>query len=362
MHGGVLAVFLLVVGARFLVPLTIPKWPLPGVLASLVLDAVDHSIFQAFGYDPPEYQGYDKAMDAYYLAIAYLTTLRNWSALPAFELGRFLYFYRLVGVVAFELAQLRWLLLVFANTFEYFFVAYEAVRARWDPRRWRWRTWLTVAAAIWIVVKLPQEWWIHVAKRDLTDTIGEHPRLGVAILAGLGVLAAVAWFVVRPRTAPADWPHRLTADPVPQQIDSAATVAAWTATHGRMVSWVTLERIVLVGLLSVLFAQVLPGVEASPPAVFVGVGAFVAINIALTHAVYRRSRSIPSLAAAFGVRVAANVALVLVEGQLLDRIGGELSYAHTLFFVFLLSLLLTMHDRWHPVYDWRRDQQAGEPR
>ncbi len=59
--------------------------------------AIDQTIFQAFGYDPPGYQSYDKAMDVYYLAIAYLATMRNWAMLPAFRIGRFLYFYRLVG-------------------------------------------------------------------------------------------------------------------------------------------------------------------------------------------------------------------------------------------------------------------------
>ena len=91
------AVFVLVVGGRFLLPLLIPCYPLPAILACLVLDGVDQTIFQAFGYDPPGYQSYDKAMDVFYLAIAYLSTLRNWTSLPAFRVGRFLYFYRLVG-------------------------------------------------------------------------------------------------------------------------------------------------------------------------------------------------------------------------------------------------------------------------
>ena len=64
-------------------------------------------------------------MDVFYLAVAYLATMRNWQALPAYRVGQFLYFYRLVGVVAFELTQTRALLLVFPNTFEYFFIAYE---------------------------------------------------------------------------------------------------------------------------------------------------------------------------------------------------------------------------------------------
>ena len=128
-------VFVIVVAVRLLLPLLIPRYPLPAILASLVVDAADQTIFQAFGFDPPGYQGYDKAMDVYYLAIAYLATLRNWTNTGAFEVSRFLYFYRLVGVVAFELSQVRALLLVFPNTFEYFFIAYEAWRTRWQTAR-----------------------------------------------------------------------------------------------------------------------------------------------------------------------------------------------------------------------------------
>ena len=174
MSGGTLAVFLAVIGGRFVLPLFIPRWPLPAIIGCLVLDGIDQSIFQWFGYDPPGYQSYDKAMDVYYLAIAYLATLRNWTSPGAFEVGRFLYFYRLVGVVLFELLQMRALLLIFANTFEYYFIAYEAVRSRWDPLRFVRRWWVVVAGLIWVFVKLPQEYWIHVAQLDVTDTLAEY--------------------------------------------------------------------------------------------------------------------------------------------------------------------------------------------
>ena len=135
-------VFWAVVAARFLVPLLILRFPLPAVLAPLVLDAVDQSIFQRFGYDPPGYQGYDKAMDVYYLAIAYLSTMRNWTTRTGRSRWRgSCYFYRLVGVAAFELSHWRPLLLIFPNTFEYFFIAYEAVRLLWNPARVRLRFW-----------------------------------------------------------------------------------------------------------------------------------------------------------------------------------------------------------------------------
>ena len=147
MDAGTTVAFLVVIGARFLVPLFIPRFPLPAILGALVLDGIDQTIFQKLGYDPPGYQGYDKAMDVYYLSIAYLAMLRNWTDLTALTVGRVLFFYRLVGVIAFESTQWRPLLLIFPNTFEYFFIAYEVVRCRWNPTRGSRRYWIVAAVA-----------------------------------------------------------------------------------------------------------------------------------------------------------------------------------------------------------------------
>src|SRR6187200_311210 len=138
-------VFVIVVGLRFVLPLFIPKWPLPAILACLVLDGIDQTIFQTFGFDPPGYQNYDKAMDLFYLSIAFLASLQNWTRSSAVGISRFLFFYRMVGVMLFEVTGVRTLLLVFPNTFEYFFIAYEAVRLRWDPRRFTTRFWIITA-------------------------------------------------------------------------------------------------------------------------------------------------------------------------------------------------------------------------
>ena len=136
-----------------------------------MVDGVDQTIFQAFGYDPPGYQGYDKAMDVYYLAIAYLATLRNWTSLAGVPVAQFLYFYRLVGRRRVRAHPVAPLLLIFPNTFEYFFIAYEAVRLRaWTRPATACGSGSSIAAAIWVFVKLPQEWWIHVAQLDFTDS------------------------------------------------------------------------------------------------------------------------------------------------------------------------------------------------
>lgn len=133
-------VLAIVLGARLLVPLTIPKYPIPAGIGALVIDGVDKSLLQSLTHLPLDgYQGYDKALDIYYLSIQYLSTLRNWIDLYAVDLGPALYCFRLVGVLLFELLQVRALLLLFPNTFEYFFLFYEGAacagtRGGWVPR------------------------------------------------------------------------------------------------------------------------------------------------------------------------------------------------------------------------------------
>jgi hypothetical protein len=346
MSTGETLVFLAVVGARFLVPLLIPRFPLPAILACLVLDAADQSIFQAFGYDPPGYQGYDKAMDVYYLAMAYLATLRNWSSVAAYQVGRFLYFYRLVGVVAFELTHVRALLLVFPNTFEYFFMAYEGIRSRWRTTRWGLRWWIVVAALIWVFIKLPQEWWIHVAQLDFTDFLEDNAWAGPTIVVLILVASGVFWVWGRPRLLPADHGWQFAADPLPAAVEVGPEPSpVW--------SMATFEKVALLGLLSVIFAQTLPGVEASNVQLFLGVAVVVVVNAAFTLALARTSRSVRSIALAFVARTVANVALVAIAVWLMPRFDGEISAAPTLFFLTLISLLTTLHDRWYPVMSRR---------
>ncbi|GAA4442645.1 hypothetical protein [Phytohabitans houttuyneae] len=350
---GETALFVVVVGARFLVPLLIPRFPLPAVLAALVLDAADQSIFQAFGYDPPGYQGYDKAMDMYYLAIAYLSTMRNWASLPALQVAAFLYFYRLAGVVAFELTQWRGLLLIFPNTFEYFFIAYEVVRLRRNPARYGMRAWITVAAVIWIFVKLPQEYWIHIAQLDFTDTLAAYPWFGPLIAVALVAAALVVWFVIRPRLPAPDWRWRVAADPLPAGLATAAGRDRWIVAHGRFLSLATLEKVVLVGCLSVIYGRVLPDRQSTDGELFLGVAAFVCANAAISLWAARAGRGRDSILAAFGVRVLINVGLVVLADWLLGRGDGGLNLGNALFFILLLSLITLLDDRYRPIQEAR---------
>ena len=346
-------VFWSVVLARFALPLLIPRFPLPAIVGCLLLDGVDQTIFQLFGYDPPFYQSYDKAMDVFYLSVAYLASLRNWTNQAAVKVSRFLFFYRQIGVVAFELSGVRALLLLFPNTFEYYFIAYEAIRSRWNPARFGLKFWVYVAGAIWIFIKLPQEYWIHIAQLDLTDTIRDVPWFAPLLVVVLLALGAVLLFVVRPRLQPADWPLRLRADPLPVEIDEAHERAAYLAAHRKVFDSTALEKTFLIGLISVIFGQVLPGVEASSLEVFVSIGIYVVINSAIGLWSARRGYGWDSAAVSFGVVFATNIGLVVLADLLLSRRGDSLSLVDTVFFVFLFSILTTLYDRYRPVNEFR---------
>jgi hypothetical protein len=86
-----------------------------------------------------------------------------------------------------------------------------------------------VAAGIWIFVKLPQEYWIHIAQLDFTETVRDYPAFGIAVVAAL--LGAAYFFIsyVRPRLPATDWSWRLAADPIAPAGGNACALRASAA-------------------------------------------------------------------------------------------------------------------------------------
>jgi hypothetical protein len=366
MDGWAAAVGIGVILARFLVPLLIPLWPLPTMIAALVLDAVDQTVFQALAPDADLswYQGYDKALDVYYLGIAYLSTLRNWTNMPAFQVSRFLYYYRLVGATLFEATGLRWLLLVFPNTFEYFFDTIEAIRTRWDPRRVSAALAVGIAAFIWIVIKLPQEWWIHIAQLDTTDIVQERifgvPAgtswadtfagqwwIVIGFLVAVVLLIVLAWWVITRKLPPADRPFTLAADAQQPPLDPVAVRAAETAIAGRLVAAATLEKVVFLVLITAIFGMMLD-LRVPPVSLAVAVAIVVVLTTAISHRLTRRGSTPEGAVRQFLVTAVVIGAVVLGLTLVTPLPGGEGALAMTLFFVVLMSVLITMYDRFLP--------------
>ncbi|MEM8618544.1 MAG: hypothetical protein AAGF73_02355 [Actinomycetota bacterium] len=364
-------VFVTVVLLRLGIPLLIPRFPLPAILAALVIDAADQTIFQQLtDLDLEGYQGYDKALDVYYLAIAYLATIRNWRDPFAFKVAQFLWYYRLVGVVLFELTDARAVLLLFPNTFEYFFIAYEAVRTRWNPLRLSRRAVLGLAAFIWVFIKLPQEWWIHVAQLDFTDFMKEDV-LGVTVTTSWGsALSQNLWFValmivlvvvvvvgaraILERAPDADWRFTLDVDAhlPPADVSDGVRPAP-------TFSWYTAEKAALMGLLWIIFSEVIPSSDAAAWQTALSVGVIVLANAALTQWLVRSWRlDWTSLARHFASTLTLNLLLVVGYLLLLRSNDNETNDAATLFFILLLTLVVTLFDRFRLIRTVRTDAEV----
>ncbi len=362
-----LIIFWVVVVARFAIPLLIPRYPLPAILAALIIDAVDQTIFQQFTNLPlAGYQGYDKALDVYYLVIAYISTLRNWENQVAFKVSRFLIYWRLVGVTAFELVHWRPLLLIFPNTFEYFFIFYEGFRLRWDPRKMSKGFVLGAAALIWIVIKLPQEWWIHIAQLDTTDFIKE-TLLGMSKDASLKEILTQHWWLIPAtfiallllvlllrlvikRLPPAERTFSFDANTYQPEFPQQQIEQAHALQNRSLLDWSLFEKIALVSLVSIIFAQVLPDIQASNTELVLGIALIIVLNTAISHWLSRRGREWRSAIREFAAMFLLNVGLVFLFHTLLARSGGALNLTNTLFFILLLTMLVTLFDRYRTVY------------
>jgi hypothetical protein len=283
-------------------------------------------------------------------------------------MGQFLFYFRLVGVAAFELSDTRFVLFLFPNTFEYFFIFYEAVRMHWNPARIGKWTVVVATLVIWVFVKLPQEWWIHIAQMDLTDfvkeelfgvaldttwrsAVAESPEVVAGAVALLSILGIGGYAALR-RWAPGeDHDLRLAADPLPSAL-KGGEVYRTVRMHSRLFDRALAEKVVLTSLVWTIFVSMLPGLDAGLLQVGLSVGTFVVLNSLVTQWLARRGRSWRSVGLEFATMAVVNLGLVTVlevlEGALAIA-PYRLSLDSALFFVFLLTVLIVMFDRYRIV-------------
>lgn len=159
--------WIVVIIIRLLVPLLVWWWPLPGSLAGILADNFDVVILDAMGVtDFGPYNMVDKFLDTYLYFIQFLT-LGRWQNQRAKKVGRWLFAYRLVGVILYELTQWRWLLMVFPNVFVTYFVVYLLLLKlfKYDPMK------SVKSSAIFVTLlaipKIYQEYLFHVVQIPL---------------------------------------------------------------------------------------------------------------------------------------------------------------------------------------------------
>ena len=127
---------------------------------------------------------------------------------------------------------------------------------------------------------------------------------------------------------------------------------------GRFFNSVLFEKIALVSLVSIIFAQILPEVKATTLQLAVAVAFVIILNTVVSHWLARRGTTWRSTLQQFIAMVAVNFGLVLIYTFLLPEFDGSINLGNTLFFVLLLTLLVTLFDRYRPFYDMRVAMQS----
>jgi len=355
-----------VVASRCLVPLLILRYPLPGVLASIVVDG-DRVILHAYTtLSLDDYQVYDKAFDLYYLSIAYIATLRNWRDPTAITIARLLWLYRLVGVALFALTDDHRVLFVFPAAFEFFFLFYEAVRARWDARRLTGASLLVMAAAAW-ALKLPQEYWLHVARHGTTAWLERnvlHPDLSrqrlivmVAIMIAVGVTIGCARLTLK-MLPPADHRWRFRGAQRPSGAGRLARRPGMVNGSGSSL----MEKLALVMLLGMMSAEFAPGSDEKTVQVGFGLAFLVIGNAVISVRFVDRMGERRTAAGDVAVTCALNTPIgvsLMIAAQWVDV---SVTTWSLVYLIPLASLLIGLHDRYHDTYRQLIDPDPSDPR
>jgi hypothetical protein len=146
------------------------------------------------------------------------------------------------------------------------------------------------------------------------------------------------------RTAPApDWPLSMDVDH-----HAASTRLDAQRASVRLFEWDLAEKVALVGLIAVIFSQVIPGTDLSALNVVLTVGVIVVGNAAVSQWLTRRGHSWTSTAGTFLAMVAVNGVLVVAYFTLFRR-EQTVNEGAAVFLLLLLTLLTTLDDRYRPL-------------
>ena len=225
------------------------------------------------------------------------------------------------------------------------------------------------AFAIWVFIKVPQEYWIHIAQLDITDTIKqglfgvptdtsweEIVRDNIPFFIGLIavialLIAGLYWFVTAGSRRLTGVSRSMSMPTVrmslPRRSCGPASGRAGSGTPSSL-------KIVLVSLVTIIFSRILPNVQASVTTVAIGVAVVIVANTVISELLVRRGVRWGATALEFIVMAAVNALIVAAFFAVLPFTGGSIDTPATLFAVLLLTLLVTLYDRFRPYYVARR--------
>ena len=169
----------LIVAAKFLLPVLIIPFPFVAGWANFVLDSIDGDLLISLGLPNEVYQPVDKITDWLTYVAMVVVGYRNGWPIRRLLLGLFLF--RSIGQVAFLLTENELFLALFPNFLEPLFLVTASILAWQRAVRhypdWKERGFAVLYRHRWligtlvVVYKLQDEYFTHVADLDRTEFI-----------------------------------------------------------------------------------------------------------------------------------------------------------------------------------------------
>jgi hypothetical protein len=110
------------------------------------------------------------------------------------------------------------------------------------------------------------------------------------------------------------------------------------------------EKIILVGLISFIFAQIFPNLRATNMQVVVGVTVVILANALFSYIIMRSPKLNISILDRFFPMLVLNTFVALVYVRILSGSESSTSFLTVLFFAYIVTLLTVLYDRFRPYY------------
>ena len=114
-----------------------------------------------------------------------------------------------------------------------------------------------------------------------------------------------------------------------------------------------IEKIIFVGLISIIFAQVFPNFRGTNLEVFTGVTLIILVNAVFSYMIMQSSRFNNALASNFFLMFVVNTFAALTYAKIMVGRDNQVSFLVVMFFAYILTLITVLYDRFRPYYNER---------
>lgn len=144
--------------------------PAMGLVINVVADGIDGDILERLHIRRRWYEDWDKWLDLWFYGAVMLYVIQSFPQNLQFRLLAGLFVWRLTGHLMFYFFQKEWLLFIFPNFFTVLF-SFRVFFPQFVDNHLLFTLFLVF---LWGIFK---EWWIHIARIDLTNLLSGRQKL-----------------------------------------------------------------------------------------------------------------------------------------------------------------------------------------